>query len=280
MTAVKPLAKNTQIQPNSAIYKGMVRHRRYAPKSHHFTYQLYMLAFDVDEVMAQTLPTNIFSKRWLNPIRFNEADYLIGEPGNLKARIVNKVKSLGGLEPIEKVMMLAQTRCFGLYFSPVNFYFCYGDGNNKTEQDWQHGCRYMLAEVSNTPWNQRHYYLVDLEHPKETEKAFHVSPFMDLDMKYRWQVKAPSSHRDSLLVHIENHRNFEQQKLFEATLALKKVAFTEQALLKTWLSTPLMTLKIVWGIYWQAAKLFVKGIPFISYQSKVARDKSTGPDGQ
>ena len=74
--------------------------------------------------------------------------------------------------------MLAQARCFGLYFSPVNFYFCYDDNikNNDAEENKETGqAAYMLAEVSNTPWNERHYYLVDLKAIKDTQKAFHVS---------------------------------------------------------------------------------------------------------
>jgi DUF1365 family protein len=142
----------------------------------------------------------------------------------------------------------------------------------------------VLVEVSNTPWNERHYYLVPLSHdensefdgkPHVTEKNFHVSPFMDLDMNYQWRIKPPMGNSDKLLVHIENHKKGEnedsengkaEQKIFAATMNLTKAPFTRSSLWKLWCNFPVMTLKIVLGIYWQAVKIFCKRIPFIGYQ--------------
>jgi DUF1365 family protein len=159
---------------------------------------------------------------------------------------------------------LVQVRCFGIYFSPANFYFCY-DHNDK--------CTQMVAEVSNTPWNERHYYLIDLlneETDKTTKKSFQVSPFMDLDMTYFWQVIPPSNQDDKLLVKIENKKIDEESdkvsKLFDATLVMRKKPFTQKSLLRIWCQLPVMTINVVLSIYWQALKLFVKRVPFIGYQ--------------
>jgi len=248
-----------------AIYAGSVIHKRYTPRNHSFNSTLFMLALDVEEIQNTTQSIGLFGFNWYHPLRFVEKDYIKSEPGLLLARIKHKVINLKGHAEIKRVLMLAQVRCFGLYFSPVNFYFCY-DNNDQ--------CTQMLAEVSNTPWNERHYYLVDLlekDKPLTSKKVFQVSPFMDLDMDYIWHVKAPDLNDNKLLVKIQNERtdklSGEVSKIFEASLLLKKQQFNKRNLFKIWAQLPVMTGKIVISIYWQALKLFIKRIPFIGYQT-------------
>ena len=244
-----------ELDEHSGIYTGQVRHRRFGDIPHAFGYRLYMMGLDLDELPAVTARSWLFGQRWFNPIRFYEKDYLKNEPGSLKQRIAQKVVALGGSwQADNRVVMLAQCRCLGIYFSPINFYFCY---------DEQQVCRYMLAEVSNTPWNQRHYYLLSLEGEMKINKAFHVSPFMEMEMTYHWRVSPPAA---KALVHIENHRETEGvTKVFDATLALDRQGITPSNLMSTWLRIPAMTVKMVLGIYWQALKLFVKRVPFIAH---------------
>lgn len=225
-----------------------------------------MLCIDLDELPNVMSVSHLLSDKWYSLIRFKPLDYLKTIPSEkskktndnndlnaLKQRIKNKVAELGGSDPINKIKMLCQARCLGLYFSPVNFYYCY-DGHDN--------CHSMLAEVSNTPWGERHYYLINMRTLDPIEKRFHVSPFMQIDMDYHWRVKAPNK---KAMVHIENIKD--GNKIFDATLSLKKQSITSNNLIKTCLSTPSMTAKIALSIYYQALKLVLKRIPFVPYQT-------------
>lgn len=239
---------------NSGIYIGKIRHRRFTPKQHTFEYSLYMILIDLDET-EQLDMTFLFGVNKKRPLNFRCQDYNENEsePLKLKQSIIEHAKNLGAQGKIDNVKMLTQIRCFGMYFSPVNFYYCYQQGE----------CQYVLAEVSNTPWNEKHYYLVDLNLSKN-RKDFHVSPFMEMEMDYHWKIKPPSN---KALVHIENREHTEFNRIvFDATLQLKRQEFNRSNLIKLLIKHPIMTLKIAMGIYWQAFKLFVfKRIAYVPH---------------
>ncbi|STR62183.1 plasmid partition ParA protein [Klebsiella michiganensis] len=133
---------------NSCLYQGVLRHRRLQPKAHHFRYRIFMAWLDLDEL--DRLGEAGIRRNRFAAASFYDADYPLGTP--LKAQVLNRLESLTGARPDGRVMLLTQLRYLGFHFNPVNFYYCY-DGAGTL--------RWVLAEVRNTPWNERHYYAVD-----------------------------------------------------------------------------------------------------------------------
>ena len=237
----------------SCIYQGKVFHKRFAPKQHSFSYNIFFLAIDLDELPVLAKLGRYFKVNQFAPLSFRCSDYLSHQSQISKNDVWSKVVELGGENRQGGVIFIGQIRCFGLYFSPINSYYCY---------DQEGRLAYLLAEVSNTPWNQRHYYLIAIDGETVCDKAFHVSPFMDLAMQYHWRISEPSEH---LHLTIENHQ---QDKLFSASVAMKRQAFTNQNLRNNLLAIPWMTVKTLFGIYWQALRLFCKGVPYIAHSTK------------
>ncbi|MGL6257946.1 DUF1365 domain-containing protein [Vibrio sp. WXL210] len=259
----------------SRLYTGEVRHRRLAPVEHQLSYSLFMPCIDLDEIEQLQSKVFGFGQRWWHWARFKRDDYL-GQ-GPLKIAVQDKVFELTGVRLSGRVEAVVHLRYLGLFFSPVNFYYLYDDTG-----DW----RFMLAEVSNTPWNERHYYALPADEGEEGTnwqhpKAFHVSPFNPINQQYIWKLK-PLGKR--LSIHLECHTaecisadssnsdsSAARNKVFDATMAMRQQALTSSSLLRVLLKTPSQTVKVVLGIYWQALKLYVKRAPLYSHPKKNVR---------
>ncbi|NKB35172.1 MAG: DUF1365 family protein [Pseudomonadales bacterium] len=245
----------------SAIYEGFVRHRRFQPGNHEFRNRLFMILLKVDEIpkVLQSfwqLGTKVFS--WG---RFKREDYLGNNSKDLSQSVKEKIAELLNT-PFDaingEVYLLCHLRYFGFYFSPLNVYFL-KDGEE---------FRYALAEVSNTPWNERHYYLLDLDNLIPHQKEFHVSPFNPMDQSYQWRIKPPHAHSKQCVIHIESNGNGDNSKVFDATLSLERKPLIQSELTRVLLTTPMQTASVVFGIYWQALKLFMKRNPLYKHPGK------------
>lgn len=243
---------------HSCLYSGVVGHCRYQPRLHRFRYSIFLFALDLDELDSLADLGSWFKVKHFALMSFRPSDYLDHSLELTRQTVWQKVASLGGEQLDGSVVFVGQVRCLGFYFSPVNFYYCHQITGE---------LRYLLAEVSNTPWNERHYYLIDAHTQAPTPKTFHVSPFMNLNMSYHWRF---SSLHEVLTLHIVN---YSEERLFEAVLHLDKKPLTKAELKTQWLRIPAMTIKTVLSIYWEAFKLYWKNIPYVPHSAPAKEDK-------
>jgi len=240
----------------SALYKGKVYHQRFKPTQHKFDYDIYLfwLKLETEELATLSRELQYFSAEGKARVRFKREDYL-GDPSvSLREAVLDRMTELNeGNRLSGDVFMLGQLRMWGWYFSPVNFYYL---GNS--EGKYTH----MLAEVSNTPWNERHHYLVNLDTQDDTPKAFHVSPFNPMDMTYQWSISQPSTNLSLAMDCVRN------DKEFSAGINLTKFTLDNANLTQALKRIPSMTIKTVAGIYWHALKLLLKRTPLYTHPEK------------
>lgn len=254
----------------SRIYEGWVRHRRKTPVENAFTYSLFLLYLDLAE-----LP-DVFAKRWLWSTkrmaisRFKRTDHL-GDPDRPLDECVRElVEEKTGDQLTGPIRLLTNLRYFGYGMNPVCFYYCFHPDGKQL--------RCVVAEVNNTPWGEQHCYVI--QQPVRTvdgganrvwqDKEFHVSPFMQMDMRYRWLLTPPREH---LAIHIENHTD--DRNPFDVTMTLKQKPINSLNLASVLVRHPWMSAKVAVAIYWQALRLWWKGCPFVPHPRTPATNSKT-----
>ncbi len=240
----------------SCLYEGRVRHRRHAPVTHQFQYSLYMAYLDLDELSAVVGKRGVISAWKYAPVSFQRENHTGDAKRPLADSVRDVVEAETGRRPRGPIRLLTQLRYFGYYFSPLNIYYCFDETGRQVET--------VVSEVNNIPWREQRCYVLWNGNRRrdsrgllfEHDKDFHVSPFMQMDMRYVWRLSEPS---EKLCVDMQTLQD--GRSLFDATMTLDRRPLSRGQLLRCMLRFPLMTVQIVSSIYFQALRLWWKKCP-------------------
>lgn len=251
-------APDTGTQPglSSAIYRGEVMHQRLRPMRHRLRYRMFTLLLDLDE-----LPALDRRLRWFSIGRFNLFSFRPGDHGDgqatdaagLKARMEAHL-TRAGLPAGGRLQLLTMPRLLGYAFNPLSVWFCHApDGDLQA----------IIYEVNNT-FGQRHSYLAEVA-PEQRQartvqqrcdKQLYVSPFLGMDLHYRFRIDPP---REQLSLGISVHDNRDGAPVLNARHDARRAPLTDGGLLRLLVVYPLLTIKVIVGIHWEALKLWIKG---------------------
>ena len=234
----------------SGLYRGVVFHARLRPRPHRLRYRIFMTLLDLDELPKLDRSLRLFGHNRPGLIGFHDRDHLSGD-GRLKAEVEALLARAGIDVDGGAIRLLCMPRVLGFAFNPISVYFCHRrDGTPAA----------MLYEVNNT-FGQRHAYLIPVEPSAEgaivqtCAKSLHVSPFMDMAMRYHFKTAPPG---DEAVLAIDGEDS--HGPLLAATFRGRRQAMTDTAILKAFAAHPLLSLAVLAAIHWEAVKLLLKGL--------------------
>lgn len=251
---------------NSAIYAGHVLHARSRPKKHSLRYSVFSVLVDLDEIDQLNQGLRLFGYNRAALYSVHDADHGNGRTGELRAWVEERLAAAGVEADGIKIHMLCYPRIFGYVFNPITVFFCYRAEGELAA---------VLYEVCNT-FNERHTYVIPVEAEENgilrhsCAKEMYVSPFMPMNCQYNFRISPPT---DDVAINI-GESDPEGPLLF-ATFSGRRRPLSDKGLLHMLLKYPLMTLKVMGGIHWEALKLWWKGVPIYRHKPAAAKIAST-----
>ena len=247
---------------NSCIYNGEVNHTRFKPVKHFLNYKTFSLFIDLDEIEQLDKSISIFSHNKFNIFSFYNKDHGDRDGNCLKKWVISNLKKYKIEGNISKIKILCYPRIFGYVFNPLSIFYCYENDKLKS----------IFYEVKNT-FNEQHTYIFKIKDGEEIKqkckKKFYVSPFMDMETFYNFKLIDPNQRLSVMIKQTDT-----EGTVLTATQTGDKKEFNFKRLLINFFKYPLMTLKIISSIHFEALLLWKKGAIYRKRDKKVFNNLS------
>ena len=248
----------------TCIYKGIVTHRRFKPKKHFFSYKTFSILFDLDELEELEKKNYLFSLNKFNLFSFYNKDHGDRDGKDLKNWGIDNLKKFNIVFKVSKIKLLCFPRILGYVFNPLSIFYCYNENSE---------LRAILYEVKNT-FNEQHTYVFPVTKDakiitQSCNKKFYVSPFIEMDTAYNFRLAEP---KETLSIFIK--QTDQSGMLLSACQIGKKEQISTKQLLINFIKHPMMTIKIIMAIHFEALRLWGKGVKLVKKNNKTKNDLS------
>ncbi|HVT01936.1 MAG TPA: DUF1365 domain-containing protein [Thermoanaerobaculia bacterium] len=248
----------------SSLYECRIVHHRSSPREHHFTYNVFLFALDLDEIDEVARRVLLFSHNRWNACTFRDDDHLPGSSMTIRENVEEFIRQRGVSERPSRILLLTSARIFGYVFNPVSYYLCFGE-------DGKPLC--AIPEINNTYGEMKPFFIggsdfTDGSFRQRVTKHFYISPFLDLSDQLEFRIEPPE---EKLRISTDTWRG--EERILSAAISGTRRPLTTASLALCLLKFPLVTLQIITAIHWEAFRLWLKGIHYHPKKERIAEQR-------